>query len=152
MVKKRSYATAANYDGFHRCFGCVKTLSTMKGYRNHLSQSQKCKHGAIHLKDIVSKRGKSTAKGSMENNRKDPPLAEENNQKQATSSSFQEDIDTFEDEDEEHDVFNNNDTEVQVEFDIQEQDEIYGQDNMALDDTKDTGIDMGVVMDVPCDP
>jgi hypothetical protein len=78
MVKKRSYATAANDDDLHRCSGCLKTFNTIKGYRNHLSQSQKCKHATIHLGDI-SKRGKSTAKGNVENNRKDPPLAEETN-------------------------------------------------------------------------
>ena len=53
MVKKQSYAIAANKDDdddelhhdndnedeFLRCSGCPKTFSTIKGLKNHLSQS-----------------------------------------------------------------------------------------------------------------
>jgi hypothetical protein len=143
MVKKRSYyATAANKedDELHhyndnedellRCSGCPKTFSTMKGLKNHVSQSRTCKHAimnvliekqSIHLGGIVT--GKSTDQGNLvnqENARKDSPSAPDTNQQQGMS--FHEDIHTFEDEDKADDeVYNDKHPEVEVEFDFEEE-------------------------------
>jgi hypothetical protein len=88
----------------------------------------------------------------QENDRKDPPSAQETNQQQAIS--FHEDIHTFEDEDEADDeAYNENHPEVEVEFDFE--DENYSQefqDHLSIDDPEAAYTDMGVVLDVPNDP
>jgi hypothetical protein len=177
MVKKRSYATAANKDDdeeLHhdndnedellRCSSCPKTFSTMKGLKNHLSQSRTCKHAimnalidkqSIHLGGILT--GKSTVQGNLvdqENDRKDPPSAQDTNQQQAMS--FHEDIHTFEDEEDEaedDEAYNDNHPDVEVDFDFEEENYSQeGQDHLSIDDPEAADTDMGVVFDVPNDP
>ena len=176
MVKKRSYATAAgnkdddelhddndNGDQLHRCSGCPKTFSTSKGLNNHLSQSHTCKHAIINA--LIEKQsmylgstvtGKSTVEGTLvdnENARKDPPSSHQNsNQQQAMS--FQEDIHTFEDEDEADDeAYNENHPEVEVEFDFEEENDSQDfDDHVSIDDPAAADTDIGVVLDVPHDP
>jgi hypothetical protein len=71
-----------------------------------------------------------------------------------SSSSFHQDTDIFgeEEDKEEDDAFNHSEDEVQVEYDIQEHDEIWDQDHVAMDDQVGLGTNMGVVLDVPKDP
>eukprot|EP00978_Attheya_sp_CCMP212_P023791 scaffold73617_cov54-Attheya_sp.AAC.1 len=132
-----------------RCSGCTKIFTSVRGLKQHLSQSEICSSAIEMIQRKVvglSHQSKHTTQQQIDDEENNPPTGEEIDEERGSLSSIHENGRLFGDEDNESEVDEN---EIEIQFDIDAQDELLN----SHESQDDTGLtDTGVRVEVPKDP
>eukprot|EP00978_Attheya_sp_CCMP212_P033164 scaffold132557_cov46-Attheya_sp.AAC.1 len=137
-----------------RCSGsCPRTFTSVRGLKQHLSQSEKCSHAILNKIATIQRKvvdlshqSKHTTQQQIDDEENNTPTAEEIDEERESLASIHENGRLFGDEDNESEVDEN---EIEIQFDIDAQDELLN----THESQDDTGLtDTGVRVEVPKDP